>query len=123
MTSTDLLPAALVAGYTIATHFAVDLANRAYRERCGRDLPGWAKQALSLVVAALMTTQAHVDAFAPLRHGGETVGGYLLTALVLAGLASQVAHPAIESAKAAARRVAGAPAQPAADSWAPATAN
>ena len=100
----QLLPAALVAGFSVATKFAVDLAARAYQRWRGKKMPGWAKQLVSLSVAAAMTLQARVDLFAPLR-GAPTITGYLLTALVLAGLASEVAHPAIETAKRAGKKI------------------
>lgn len=94
----DLLPAALVAGFSVATKFAVDMVARAYQSWKGKEMPGWAKQLISLGVATAVTVQARVDLFAGLR-GEETTSGYILTAMILAGLASEVAHPAIEVAK------------------------
>ena len=104
MNHLDLLPAALVAGFSVATKFAVDLVARVYQRWRGKKLPGWAKQLVSFAVAAAMTLQARVDIFQPLR-GEATVTGFLLTALVLAGLASEVAHPAIETAKRAGKKI------------------
>lgn len=104
MNPTELLPAALVAGFAIGTKFAVDLAARVCAEAFGRELPSWAKRAISLAVATAMTLQAQVDFFEALT-GRATVAGYVLTALILAGVASEVAHPAIEAAKAARRRL------------------
>lgn len=102
----DMLPAALVAGFAVACKFGVDAAGRLYQEWRGRDLPGWAKQALSLALAVAMTVQARVDFFAGLR-GTATATGYLLTALVLAGVASEVAHPVLETAKKAGALIGG----------------
>jgi hypothetical protein len=106
MEEVGLLPAVLVAGFSIATKFAVDLVARAYRRWRGSEMPAWAKQATSLCVAAAMTVQVRVDLFASLR-GEPTLLGYILTALVLAGLASEVAHPALETAKRAGKRLRG----------------
>ncbi|MCD6350984.1 MAG: hypothetical protein J7M26_02595 [Armatimonadetes bacterium] len=104
LSASDLLPAALVAAFAVGTKFCVDLVARTWRRLRGKPLPSWAKQALSLAIAAAMTVQARVDIFEGLR-GAPTPTGYLLTALVLAGVASEVAHPAIETAKRAGKRL------------------
>jgi hypothetical protein len=100
MGGTDLLPAALVAGFAVATKFAVDFASRIYQQRAGDELPGWVKQTLSFVIALVMTIQGRVDVFSGIS-GQSSYVGYILTALVLAGVASEVAHPAVEMVKSA----------------------
>lgn len=104
MNAADLLPAALIAAFAVGAKFCVDLLARIYRRQAGKALPAWAKQAFSFLIAAAMTWQARVDLFESLR-GEPTPTGYVLTALVLAGLASEIAHPAIETAKRAGKRV------------------
>ncbi len=104
MNGVDLLPAALVAAFAVGAKFSVDLAARVYEAQLGRELPAWGKQVVSFLVAAGMTLQARVDVFAALR-GEPTASGYVLTALVLAGLASEVAHPALEAAKELGRKL------------------
>jgi hypothetical protein len=101
------MPVGLVAGVAVGCKFVVDLAARLYRAGRGRELPGWAKQALSAAVALAGVLGAKADLFAGVSSEPTPVG-YALSALVLAAAASEVAHPAIETAKAAGRRVAGA---------------
>ncbi len=98
MGGTDLLPAAFVAGFAVATKFAVDFASRLYQAKAGDELPGWVKQCLSFLIALVMTIQGRVDVFANL-NGQSSYVGYFLTALVLASVASEVAHPAVEVVK------------------------
>ena len=100
MGGTELLPAALVAGFAVATKFAVDFASRLYQTKAGDELPGWVKQILSLAIALALTLQGHVDVFASI-NGQSSYVGYFLTALVLASVASEVAHPAVEVVKSA----------------------
>ncbi|MBC7289372.1 MAG: hypothetical protein H5T86_15290 [Armatimonadetes bacterium] len=107
MEHVDLLPAALVAGFSVATKFAVDMVARAYQSWKGKEMPGWAKQLISLGVATAVTVQARVDLFAGLR-GEETTSGYILTAMILAALPARPLAPArwlaeVESAFAHAR--------------------
>ncbi len=105
MEHAGLLPAALVAGFSVATKFTVDMVARVYQRWKHKRMPGWAKQLVSFVVAAAMTLQARVDIFEPLR-GRATFTGYILTALVLAGLSSELTHPAIETVKRARKKLA-----------------
>ncbi len=106
MGEVQILPGALVAGFAVACKFFVDLARRIYWRLRRRRLPGWAKQAISVLVACVVVLQARIDFFASLR-GETTLTGMLLTGVVLAGLASEVVHPAVEAAKAAGEKIKG----------------
>ena len=86
----------------------MDLCNRLHKRFLGEDLPGWAKQAISFILAAVVVMVARVDFFEAFR-GQPSFFGALLTGLILAGLASEVAHPAIELAKAGSKRLAAKP--------------
>ncbi|MCX7597354.1 MAG: hypothetical protein N2512_00610, partial [Armatimonadetes bacterium] len=87
----ELLPAGLVAAFAIACKFVVDVAARLYLAAGGKDLPGWAKQPLCAAIGVAPTCQAKVDVFAG-ATGGPTALGYVLTGIVLAAMASEVAH-------------------------------
>ena len=100
MDATSMLPAALVAGFAVATKFAVDFASRLYQTKAGDELPGWVNQVLSFAIALALTLQGHVDVFSNISGQSSYVGQFL-TALVLASVASEVAHPAVEVVKSA----------------------
>lgn len=104
MPSEELLPAGLVAAFALACKFVVDLAARLYTAAAGRDLPGWVKQALCVAIGVALTCQAKVDVFAGVS-GGPSALGYVLTGVVLAAVASEVAHPVVEAAKTATKRL------------------
>ena len=101
-----LLPPSLVAGFAVGCKFFVDMCNRLHQRLFKDELPGWAKQAISFAMACSVVGVAGLDFFEAFR-GCKSVGGSLLTGLILAGLSSEVAHPTIELAKAAGKRVAG----------------
>jgi hypothetical protein len=106
MAPEEMLPAGLVAAFAVACKFVVDLAARLYLSAMGRDLPGWCKQAVSVAIGVALTWQAKVDVFAGVS-GGPSALGYVLTGVVLAAVASEVAHPVIEAAKTATKKLEG----------------
>jgi len=88
----DLFPYALLAATSFAIKFLID----AFEDV----LPKWAKIVMSLVISGGFVAVYRIDALAATMSRDPCIGGYVLTALLLAGVTSKVVHPLVDAVRA-----------------------
>lgn len=89
----DLFPVLLLTTTMFVTKFIIDAFE-------GVSLPRWGKIALSLAISGGFVGAYRIDVLASQLDRDPSIGGYAVTALILAAVTSKLVHPVVDALRA-----------------------
>lgn len=95
----EYLPPSMLLLAPIVIKYVMDALTSAWPKA-----PGWAKVGVTYAISVAIVRVYMLDIIALMAgHGQKSLGGYLLTGLVVASLASKAVHPTVEALRGIAR--------------------
>jgi hypothetical protein len=93
----DLFPVLVVTASAFAIKFLIDMIEPAKP-------PGWLKNVLSLGISVGFMVVYQIDVLAAKLGKEPSLGGYVLSGLMLAAVASKAVHPAVDAIRGMGRK-------------------